>query len=123
MQILPCSHKMKLFLKQLTALVERTDKTEEMLERITNLADNLVSLMSSTTPDGETPNPVKLLQAHLKCTLFNSEAIKGKRPQLYLPYYLLEWKEMFFALIFLHFRWRQHQNISEWAGGLLSCQE
>ena len=73
---------MKLLLKQLTALVERTDKTEEMLERITNLANDLVSLVETSTPDGETPNPVKLLQAHLKCTLFNAEAIKGNIVEL-----------------------------------------
>ena len=67
---------MKRVLKQLTALVARTDKNEEMLKRIAELADQLVSLTAARAPRGETLNPIKLLQIHLKYVLFNSD-IKG----------------------------------------------
>ena len=69
---------MKLILKQLGALVARPDKSEEMLERIRKLMYKLVSLVTTKTAHHETPNPIKLLQMHLKYVLFNSEAIKGK---------------------------------------------
>lgn len=73
-----CSHEMKLILKQLGVLVARPDKSKEMLERIRKLVCELVSLVTTKTARHETPNPIKLLQMHLKCVLFNSEAIKGK---------------------------------------------
>lgn len=73
------SHEMKLILKQLGALVARPDKSEEMLVRIRKLVCKLVSLVTTKTAHHETPNPIKLLQMHLKCVLFNSEAIKGRQ--------------------------------------------
>ncbi len=72
------SREMRLLLKQLCSLVTRMDKREEMVERVRTLADQLAALVTSrTTDDGETPNPTKILQLHLKCVLSNSEAIKG----------------------------------------------
>lgn len=74
-----CSGEMRLNLKQLCSLASRTDKTEEMLERVRTLANKLAEVVTSeTSGDGETPNPLKILQLHLKSVLFSSEAIKGR---------------------------------------------
>ena len=71
------SDEMRLVLKQLGGLVSRPDKSEETVGRVRELAEKLASLVCSKAPPGETPNPVKLLQMHLKHSLFNSSAIKG----------------------------------------------
>ena len=54
-----------------------------MLERIVKLVEKLASLVSYSSASGETPNPVKLLQVHLKQALFNSQAIKGSFQSLH----------------------------------------
>ena len=72
-----CSREMKLVLKQLDSLVSRSEKSEELMGRIGTLISKLASLVTSASADGETPNPTKILQMHLKYILFNSEAIRG----------------------------------------------
>lgn len=68
---------MKLVLKQLSSLADRSEKSQDLMERVESLLNQLASLVTSKCSNGETPNPIKLLQMQLKHSLFNSEAMRG----------------------------------------------
>lgn len=68
---------MRKSLRQLTDASSKPECSGEVLERIRSYVEKLAKLVASKTADRETPNPHKLLQMNLKCTLFNSKEIKG----------------------------------------------
>lgn len=68
---------MKRILKQLYALMELRDKDNQLMERIRALLLSLTALVMTNSTPGETPNPVKLMQIHLKCILFASDSVNG----------------------------------------------
>ena len=76
-----CSRELNKYMRQLKSLVskpedERSDG-DEVMTRMRDLAKKIESVCTSAVCDGEVPNPMKLIQMHLKHMLFNSEQVKG----------------------------------------------
>ena len=67
-------------MRQLRALVSKPEEergNDEVMIRMRDLAKKIENVCTSAVHDGEVPNPVKLIQMHLKYVLFNSEKVKG----------------------------------------------
>lgn len=67
-------------MRQLRALVSKPEeerRDDEVMTRMRDLAKKIENVCTSAVHDGEVPNPVKLIQMHLKYVLFNAEKVKG----------------------------------------------
>ena len=67
-------------MRQLKALVSKPEEErgdDEVMTRMKDLIKKIENVCTSSVQDGEVPNPVKLIQMHLKYVLFNSEKVKG----------------------------------------------
>lgn len=78
-----CIKPSKEFSKALRALKTLTSepddsRDEEHAQRLREMTGRLKELCSKEVGNGEVPNPIKLLQIHLKHTLLHSEKIKGR---------------------------------------------
>ena len=64
-------------LKILVSKPEEERKDDEVMTRMRDLARKVENVCTSPVRDGEVPNPLKMIQMHIKHVLFNSEKIKG----------------------------------------------
>lgn len=70
---------MNKYLKQLKAYTSKPaeERNEDDLTKTREWAKKFETVCSSAVGDGEVPNPMKIIQMHLKHVLFNSEKVKG----------------------------------------------
>lgn len=67
-------------MRQLRALVSKPEeerKDDEVISRMRDLTKKIENVCMSAVCDGEVPNPMKIIQMHMKHVLFNSEKVKG----------------------------------------------
>lgn len=67
-------------MRQLRSLVSKPEeerRDDEVITRMRDLIKKIDNVCTSAEHDGEVPNPMKLIQMHLKHVLFNSEKVKG----------------------------------------------
>ena len=76
-----CSRELNKYMRQLRALVSKPEEErgddDEAVTRMRDLAKKMENVCTSAVRNGEVPNPMKLIQMHMKHVLFNSEKVKG----------------------------------------------
>lgn len=76
-------------MRQLKALVSKPEeerKGEDVISRMRDCIKKVENLSTSAVCDGEVPNPMKIVQMHMKHVLFNSEKVKGTLAALFMYY-------------------------------------
>ena len=79
-------------MRQLRALASKPEEErseDDVKSRVRDLIKKVENMCTSAVCEGEIPNPMKIIQMHMKHVLFNSEKVKGMYSIIRVCYYMM----------------------------------